>query len=107
MQKWEQIFECKNEYMSCNAVRINAPVQQEVVFIAGRVAVWDEKNVVDRHRDQRRRGNKWRSLEEVLKDGGTLEKNVLVERFVLKRMDGSLVMTYDVKHIHLVRCIWE
>jgi len=32
---------------------------------------------------------------------------VLVERFVLKGMDGSVVMTYDFKHIHQVRCKWE
>ncbi|XP_074323930.1 uncharacterized protein LOC141660845 [Apium graveolens] len=33
--------------------------------------------------------------------------NVLVERFVLKRMDGSLVMTYDFNHTHQLKCIWE
>lgn len=32
---------------------------------------------------------------------------VLVERFVLKRMDGSVAMTYDFKHTHQVRCKWE
>lgn len=32
---------------------------------------------------------------------------VLVERFVLKRMDGSLVLTYDFKHTHHVRTKWE
>ncbi|KAM7464404.1 hypothetical protein LguiA_032525 [Lonicera macranthoides] len=32
---------------------------------------------------------------------------VLVERFVLKRMDGSVAMTYDFKHAHQVRCKWE
>ncbi|KAK3029675.1 hypothetical protein RJ639_039167 [Escallonia herrerae] len=33
--------------------------------------------------------------------------HVLVERFVLKRMDGSLVMTYDFKHTHQIRTKWE
>ncbi|GLT49601.1 hypothetical protein SLA2020_231490 [Shorea laevis] len=28
---------------------------------------------------------------------------VLMERFVLKRMDGSLVLTYDFRHIHQIR----
>lgn len=31
---------------------------------------------------------------------------VLVERFVLKRMDGSLVMTFDFKHTHQTKCLW-
>ncbi|KAJ6732153.1 hypothetical protein OIU79_003302 [Salix purpurea] len=32
---------------------------------------------------------------------------VLVERFVLTRMDGSLVLTYDFKHTHHIRSKWE
>ncbi|XP_076952128.1 uncharacterized protein LOC143625758 [Bidens hawaiensis] len=32
---------------------------------------------------------------------------VLVERFVLKRMDGSLVLTYDFGHNHQIRSIYE
>lgn len=32
---------------------------------------------------------------------------VLVERFVLKRMDGSLVLSYDFKHTHEVKSKWE
>ncbi|XVF85684.1 hypothetical protein PTKIN_Ptkin17bG0136000 [Pterospermum kingtungense] len=32
---------------------------------------------------------------------------VLVESFVLRRMDGSLVLTYDFKHTHQIRCRWE
>ncbi|KAJ0038666.1 hypothetical protein Pint_23391 [Pistacia integerrima] len=32
---------------------------------------------------------------------------VLVERFKLKRMDGSLVLTYDFKHTHQIRSKWE
>ncbi|CAA2977447.1 Hypothetical predicted protein [Olea europaea subsp. europaea] len=31
----------------------------------------------------------------------------LVERFVLKRMDGSLVMTYSFFHTHQLKCKWE
>lgn len=33
--------------------------------------------------------------------------HVLVERFVLKRLDGSLVLTYDFKHTHQIRSKWE
>ena len=33
---------------------------------------------------------------------------VLVERFVLKRLNGSLVvLNYDFKHTHQIRCKWE
>ncbi|XWS23020.1 hypothetical protein CRYUN_Cryun29cG0085300 [Craigia yunnanensis] len=32
---------------------------------------------------------------------------VLVERFVLKRMDGSLVLTYDFKHTNQIRSKWD
>ncbi|KAL1807819.1 hypothetical protein ACET3Z_024809 [Daucus carota] len=32
---------------------------------------------------------------------------VLVESFVLKRMDGSVVMTYNFKHTHQIKCLWE
>ena len=32
---------------------------------------------------------------------------VLVERFVLKRLHGSLVLNYDFKHTHQIRCKWE
>ncbi|KAK9064653.1 hypothetical protein SSX86_016035 [Deinandra increscens subsp. villosa] len=32
---------------------------------------------------------------------------VLVERFVLKRMDGSLVLTYDFGHSHQIKSIFE
>lgn len=32
---------------------------------------------------------------------------VLVERFVLKRMDGSLCLTYDFKHTNSIRSKWE
>ncbi|KAH7515383.1 hypothetical protein FEM48_Zijuj10G0020600 [Ziziphus jujuba var. spinosa] len=32
---------------------------------------------------------------------------VLVERFVLKRMDGSLVLTYDFRHTNQIRSRWE
>lgn len=142
-QLWEQIYECKNDYINCNAVRINAPVQKEVVLVAGRVAVWDNKNVVDKaiwFKDIETKGEvasvglsleivermKWEeervgyvggkrlvTFNRVEEFGGGAEGwrkfgcYILVERFALKRMDGSLVMTYDFKHTHKVRCIWE
>ncbi|KAL3510915.1 hypothetical protein ACH5RR_030316 [Cinchona calisaya] len=32
---------------------------------------------------------------------------VLVESFVLKRMDGSLVMSYEFRHPHQIKCRWD
>lgn len=32
---------------------------------------------------------------------------MLVERFVFKSMDGRIVLTYDFKHTHQIRCKWE
>ncbi|KAI3920204.1 hypothetical protein MKX01_017861 [Papaver californicum] len=32
---------------------------------------------------------------------------VLVERFALRRMDGTLVLTCDYKHLHQTQCKWE
>ncbi|XP_061340753.1 uncharacterized protein LOC133287201 [Gastrolobium bilobum] len=32
---------------------------------------------------------------------------LMVESFLLKRMDGSLVLTYEFRHTHHVRCKWE
>ncbi|XP_042500088.1 uncharacterized protein LOC122078250 isoform X1 [Macadamia integrifolia] len=32
---------------------------------------------------------------------------VLVERFVFKRMDGSLLLTYEFRHAHQIRSKWE
>ncbi|KAI9085713.1 hypothetical protein K1719_032319 [Acacia pycnantha] len=32
---------------------------------------------------------------------------VLVESFVLKRMDGSIVLTYEFRHSNHVKCTWE
>jgi hypothetical protein len=48
-------------------------------------------------------------VEEFGGDGGWKKFGcyVLVERFVLRRMDGSLVLTNDFKHTHQVRSKWE
>ena len=43
-------------------------------------------------------------------DGGGWKRfgcYVLVERFVLRTMDGSVVLTYDFKHTHHIRSKWE
>ncbi|XP_073304348.1 uncharacterized protein [Primulina huaijiensis] len=47
---------------------------------------------------------------EEFKEGGEWKEfgcYVLVERFRLKRMDGSLAMEYDFKHFHQIKTLWE
>ncbi|KZV18637.1 hypothetical protein F511_03531 [Dorcoceras hygrometricum] len=47
---------------------------------------------------------------EEYKEGGQWREfgcYVLVERFKLKRMDGSLAMEYDFKHLHQIKSLWE
>ncbi|XP_058195635.1 uncharacterized protein LOC131311979 [Rhododendron vialii] len=59
---------------------------------------------------EERRQVKVKRTEEFGGIGGVWSKfgcYVLVERFVLKRMDGSVVLTYDFKHTHVIRCKWE
>lgn len=51
-------------------------------------------------------------VERVEEYGGMGEWNkfgcfVLVERFVLKRMNGSLVVSHEFKHSHQIKCKWE
>ncbi|KAK6252048.1 hypothetical protein QUC31_013768 [Theobroma cacao] len=48
-------------------------------------------------------------VEESGRDGGWNKFGcyVLVERFVLRRIDGSLALTYDFKHTHQIRSKWE
>ncbi|KAK6116391.1 hypothetical protein DH2020_049853 [Rehmannia glutinosa] len=55
------------------------------------------------------RGVRVNRVEEFKEGGGWSEFGlcVLVERFNLKRMDGSLVMSYDFKHFHHMKAKWE
>lgn len=46
---------------------------------------------------------------EEFKEGGNWSEfgcYVLVERFDVKRMDGSLVLSYDFKHLHHIKTKW-
>ncbi|KAK6116390.1 hypothetical protein DH2020_049852 [Rehmannia glutinosa] len=74
--------------------------------------------IVERMKWEQERGG-WRGgderqvrinrVERFKKGGGWNEFGlyVLVERFNLKRMDGSLVMSYDFKHFHQMKTKWE
>ncbi|XP_059446837.1 uncharacterized protein LOC132178416 [Corylus avellana] len=112
-QRWEPMFACERDNESQgNGVAVDAVVQREVVSVAGREAA--DVNVVDGWEEGRVGwvGGKEKhvTLKRVEEFGGKGEWRkfgyyVLVERFVVKRMDGSLVLTYDFKHIKQSR--WE
>ncbi|KAG6654037.1 uncharacterized protein LOC122308835 [Carya illinoinensis] len=145
-QRWEQIFasENNNSQTQGNSVAVDALVKIEVVRVAGREAVIDERNVangvlwfrscsnvgeeasvalglavIERMKwEQERVGwigetyGKQMRIERLEGFGGTggwkrFGCYVLVESFVLKRLDGSLVLTYDFKHTHQIRSKWE
>ncbi|XP_059645850.1 uncharacterized protein LOC132288599 [Cornus florida] len=142
-QTWEQIFECENNYREGNTVSVNVVVVKEVVLVAQREAVWDERKVVDgaiwftgfgdvgeeiklglslviverMKWEQERAGwiggeerQVWvKRVEEFGGIGGWKRFGcyVLVEKFVLKRMDGSVVLTYSFNHTHQIKSKWE
>ncbi|XLS43412.1 hypothetical protein HN51_000277 [Arachis hypogaea] len=89
-----------------------------VWFSVGRgVRVGLSSVIVERMKWEQERGG-WlsrnRRHERIIKkklEGGTKWENfacyVLVESFVLKRMDGSFVLTYGFRHTHQTMCKWE
>ncbi|KAH0668497.1 hypothetical protein KY289_022990 [Solanum tuberosum] len=58
---------------------------------------WQNQGRIKQVEENRENSNRWRRL----------SCYVLVERFVLRRMDRSVVMTYDFKHIDKVKSIWD
>ncbi|KAL9166399.1 hypothetical protein ABFS82_05G026900 [Erythranthe guttata] len=125
-QRWEKVFTC-NSYGE-NSVKIDVVVEKEEVFVRGRKAVWNEKSVdngvvwftsyVERMKWEQKRGGfdggeekqvKINRVEEFkeTKEWSEFGYYVLVERFNVKRMDGSLVLSYDFKHLHHMRAKWE
>lgn len=66
--------------------------QERVGWVGG-----NEKQVMVARMERYTRGNSWKMF----------RCYVLVERFVLRRLDGSLVLTYEFKHTHRIRCKWE
>ncbi|KAK6116392.1 hypothetical protein DH2020_049854 [Rehmannia glutinosa] len=115
-QRWEQIF--------TKAVWDEEKVVDGVIWFTSyglkgeRMSVGLRVEIVERMKWEQERGG-WIGGEkrrakinrvEELKEGGEWSKfglYVLVERFNLKRMDGSLVMFYDFKHVHQMKTKWE
>ncbi|XVE91739.1 hypothetical protein REPUB_Repub01dG0037000 [Reevesia pubescens] len=134
-QRWERIFACDNGYNEDNVPVMDVTVEREVVRIAGMEVSQDEREMLDgvmwfrsavglslaivekMKREQERFG--WtggNGRKERIKREEEFGKNdvwnkfgcyVLVESFVLRRMDGSLALTYDFKHTHQIRTKWE
>ncbi|KAL3510912.1 hypothetical protein ACH5RR_030313 [Cinchona calisaya] len=142
-QKWEQIYSSQNIYNQVKSVSIDVVFDREVAYVAGKKALWDERNVVEgtiwfksfgkageeaivglsveivrrMKWEQERAGwlggeDRQASVERVEEFGEKGEWRefgcyVLVESFVIKRMDGSLVMTYEFRHPHKIKCRWD
>ncbi|KAE8690918.1 3-ketoacyl-CoA synthase 6-like [Hibiscus syriacus] len=136
-QRWEQVFACNNDYNKDNRVVIDTRVEREVIRVNGMSSeiTLDDRETVDgtmwfggstagvglslaiiekMKSEEERFG--WNGGDERVKREEKMEGNgvwnqfgcyVLVERFVLRRMDESLALTYDFKHTHVVRNKWE
>ncbi|GMI87531.1 hypothetical protein like AT1G13480 [Hibiscus trionum] len=133
-QRWEQVYACNNDYNEDNTVAVDVRVEREEVRVNGmsrEISLADRETIdgvmwfggstagvglslaiVEKMKWEEERFGWNGGGDERLK----MDKNgvwnkygcyVLVERFVLKRMDGSLVLTYDFKHTHVVRNKWE
>ncbi|KAG7013091.1 hypothetical protein SDJN02_25847, partial [Cucurbita argyrosperma subsp. argyrosperma] len=135
-QHWEEVFGCYNEGgLVGNGVEVDVYVKRQGVFVGGVAAervvvdggvVWFGERevgvstaVVERVKwEEERGGFKWGGHEEVERvvrreafEGLGVWRRfgcyALVERFVLKRMDGSVVLTWDFTHTHQIRIKWE
>ncbi|XVF85677.1 hypothetical protein PTKIN_Ptkin17bG0135300 [Pterospermum kingtungense] len=134
-QRWEQVFACDNGHNKDNVAVLDVTIEKEVVrvdglkvsqddreiddgvmwFRIGEVGVGLSMAIVERMKwEQERFG--WSGGSERVQRVEEFARNevwnkfgcyVLVERFVLRRMDGNLVLTYDFKHIHHIRSKWD
>ncbi|KAL2546557.1 hypothetical protein Fot_15790 [Forsythia ovata] len=70
--------------------------------------IWEQKRVGWQGSGENQKA-KINRVEEFRENWGWKEFGcyALVENFVLKRMDGSLVMTYSFLHAHQLKCKWE
>ncbi|XP_022149086.1 uncharacterized protein LOC111017584 [Momordica charantia] len=136
-QSWEEIFGCGNLGGGERGVDFDVSVEKEVILIAGQrtdgrevgdgvvwfgswgvglsLAIvervkWEEERAgFEFGKEKEKKYVKVKRREEY---GGVGEWKrfgcyVLIERFVLKRMDGSLVLTWEFKHTHQIRTKWE
>ncbi|CAK9157333.1 unnamed protein product [Ilex paraguariensis] len=124
-QRWEQIYSCENNFSEGNKVFIDVAVQTEVVSVAskealslgnvgGRVSVGLRVEIVQRMKCKQERAgwlggeDKQAMMKRVEEFGEVGEWRkfgcyVLVERFILKRMDGNLSLLGDLAPCSLDR----
>ncbi|XP_010554249.1 PREDICTED: uncharacterized protein LOC104824043 [Tarenaya hassleriana] len=136
-QSWEEVYSQKNIHNEGHEVVVEVDTEAEVVKLEGKVIAQstrrvdaegmigfsgeEEKNiglgsaVVERMRWEEERFG-WRSRDDnrvgIVKrsqkvDWKSYKCYVLVESFVLKRMDGSLVLTYEFKHGDKLKDKWD
>ncbi|KDP29325.1 hypothetical protein JCGZ_18246 [Jatropha curcas] len=135
-QKWEQIFACENNNNNeGNApVIVDVAIENEVVKIGSEKIMYGDDNLVDgvmwfgnvglssviieriKWEEERfgwisgsQKEVKIKRVEE-FRGAGEWKKfgcYVLVESFVLKRMNGSLLLTYEFRHTQHVTSKWE
>ncbi|KAL5727382.1 hypothetical protein ACHQM5_000587 [Ranunculus cassubicifolius] len=128
---WEEIFTCENVDISENNVLdVDASVQREVASIYGMEAIRDDRSSIDGTVWYTNIGSdetvasvglsaaiveKMRWIQEM---GGWIAGEetyrwkrfgcfVLVERFALRRMDGTLVLTCDYRYMDHIQSKWE
>ncbi|EOY14218.1 Uncharacterized protein TCM_033504 [Theobroma cacao] len=132
-KRWQKIHSCENHGSKGNAIAVNISVQREVNFLFGTEAEKDSGMDNDgliwfRVYDHRREVNKvglslafverMRWLEQSARwvDGVETASGVgwrrfccyvLVESFVLRRMDGTLVLNCDFRHTNEIQTKWQ
>lgn len=136
-QRWEEVFSCENHKSECCDVVVDVEVEDEVVKLEGQEMsrgvdangfVWfgvgDKKIglgsvVVERMKWEEERfgwtskGDQERATIKRLekpKDGNFWKRYhcyVLIESFVLKRMNETLVLTYEFTHVDKLKSKWD
>ncbi|KAI4368971.1 hypothetical protein MLD38_017468 [Melastoma candidum] len=130
-QRWEQVYACEN-IPQRDTIVVDVVIEDEVVHVGGNKAEWrdevggvmwfrggkGEKDkvglsmaIVERMKWEEERAG-WvggegrkaavRTEVEIDREGKRLGCYMLVERFVLRRMDGSVALTYDFMHSHVI-----
>ncbi|WZZ83476.1 hypothetical protein YC2023_104048 [Brassica napus] len=114
-QKWEEVYSCENADKENHEVVVNMEVEPEVVKLEGQGL---RSFVTDRMKwEEERFGWKSDSQRAVVKrsdkfDGGgsnwkSYKCYLLVESFVLRRMDETVVLTFEFKHADKLKSKWE
>ncbi|KAJ4904538.1 hypothetical protein Rs2_18489 [Raphanus sativus] len=107
-QRWEEVFFHENDKSENHDVVVDVEVEDKVVKLEGQETTREERfgwtSKVDQERamvvkrlEKPKDGSFWKSY----------HCYVLIESFVLKRMDESLVLTYEFRHVDKVKSKWS